>query len=121
MRVLILDGQCEAAENIRKMLSGIADTVDIAANMEDAARMAESLEYDFVLLDYQVPEYEGTWFMKNVNISKHTKVLLMSAYVDRTAINEMFELGVAGYLIKPFDDAELRRHIEFHSSQSPAR
>jgi AmiR/NasT family two-component response regulator len=34
--------------------------------------------------------------------------------VDRDVITNMFDLGAAGYIIKPFGEEELLRHIGFH-------
>lgn len=71
-------------------------------------------DFDLVLLDYKMPEHDGMWFMKNAQIPKGTKVLLMTAFVNRQTINDMFKLGVSGYVIKPFDEKELVKHLDFH-------
>ena len=70
-------------------------------------------EFDIVLLDYKMPEHDGAWFMKQAKFSRSTRVLLITAYVNKEVIKRMFDLGVSGYLIKPFDADDLLRHIEF--------
>jgi AmiR/NasT family two-component response regulator len=53
--------------------------------------------------------------MEQVKLPKKTKVLLITAYVNRDVITRMFQLGASGYLIKPFDEDDLLHHIEFFS------
>ena len=82
-----------------------------------AAEMIETGEYDFALVDYMMPIHDGVWFMKNAKIPKNTKVLLMTAHVDRQIIKEMLGLGARGYLIKPLEKEELEFHFSFHTQQ----
>jgi AmiR/NasT family two-component response regulator len=37
----------------------------------------------------------------------------MTAYVHRNVINTMFKLGACGYMMKPFDEEELLRNLDF--------
>jgi DNA-binding response OmpR family regulator len=50
-------------------------------------------------------------------LPRHTKALLVTAHVNRHIVNRMFECGVSGYIIKPFDEAELMRHLDFHAGR----
>ena len=35
--------------------------------------------------------------------------------MNKYVINTMFQVGASEYIIKPFDETELSRHLEFHS------
>ena len=96
--------------------------VDEAASANEAIPLAENGNYDFVLVDFQMPLHDGFWFMKNVRLPSKTKALLVTAYVNRIMIAEMFKVGVRGYIIKPFDEDDLLHHLAFHSggTVSPA-
>lgn len=56
--------------------------------------------------------------MKNAKISGKTRVLLMTAFVNREVIATMFKLGAKGYLIKPIDPDEISYHLKFHSEDA---
>ena len=56
-----------------------------------------------------------TVLMNNIKATPSTRVLLMTAYVNRDVINEMMRLGASGYLIKPFDADEIKMHLSFHT------
>jgi two-component system response regulator AtoC len=116
MNILILDDDILLLKTLETVLGDHQHTVQCANNAEDAIECVKSNEYDCILVDYKLPGKDGIWFMENADIPSGTKVLLITAYINRTVINRMFELGAAGYLIKPFDDEELMSQLEFHSS-----
>lgn len=115
MKILILDDDISLLDTLKGMLVQHDNDVDCSDNAKQALKMAETGNYDFVLVDYKMPENDGIWFMENVNLPRRTKALLITAYVDRDVISRMFDLGACGYLIKPFDEKELLRHLAFYS------
>ena len=120
VRILVLDDDEPLRKAVADMLRTPERIVDTAGDAVEAIKMVESTEYDFILVDYMMPVNNGIWFMKNVKLTRgKTKVLLMTAYVNSKVIAEMFSLGAVGYVIKPFDYAELMRHLGFHSGQEP--
>jgi CheY-like chemotaxis protein len=117
MRILILDDQPEFREVVAAMLSRSGHSAEGVARAEDAIPLVESGAYDFVFVDYSMPEHDGLWFMSHVKRPRHTKALLMTAHVDHEVIRTMFKIGACGYLIKPFEEDDLNRHLEFYAGQ----
>lgn len=115
MKILILDDDASLAKAVKAMLDQYDHDIDCSEDAQEAVRLVEVGDYDFVLADYKMPGKDGIWFMKNVKLPKKTKVLLSTAYANRQVINEMFALGASGYLIKPFDEEDLLRHLDFHA------
>lgn len=116
MRVAIIDDD-DALANALKLLLELNDyEVTTFTDAEDAVASVEAGDYDFVLVDYKMPVHDGVWFMENTNIPASTRVILITAYVNRNIIKQMFALGVSGYLIKPFGEEELLRSLTFFSS-----
>lgn len=115
MKILILDDDKELLKALKEMLSRHEHVIDCSDNAPAAVKVVEGGDYDFVLVDYKMPDNDGIWFMKNVKLPRKTKALLMTAYVNREIINKMFSLGACGYIIKPFEENELFRHLEFYS------
>lgn len=112
--VLILDDDLLLRDALTETLQAKDFEVLCAANTEEAAQHLKNQQFDLVLLDYAMPERDGMWFMQNVKLPPHTKVLLMTGHLNRTLINKMFSLGVCGYMIKPLDDETLIHNIRFH-------
>jgi DNA-binding response OmpR family regulator len=119
MKILILDDDENLLEALKRVLEMNEFEVDCFSKAPDAVRPVEQGDYDFVLVDYKMPENDGIWFMENTTIPKRTRVLLITAYVNRDVINRMFALGASGYLIKPFDEEELLRNLQFFSEDHP--
>lgn len=115
MKILIVDDNADLVRSLVLLLSAAGHDAQYAGSAESAIVVLENNAFDFILVDYKMPVNDGIWFMKNANIPKSTKVLLMTAFVNRVVIAEMFKLGAVGYLIKPFDGKELLRHLKFHS------
>ena len=115
MKVLILDDDQDLLEALRRILVQYGYEVDCADNVPKALGMVKESNYDFVLVDYKMPGDDGVCFMKNADLPPGTKVILITAYVNRDVINRMFDLGASGYLIKPFDEADLLRHLSYHT------
>jgi CheY-like chemotaxis protein len=120
MRILVLDDEQEIVDLIARMLCDM----HAVEGVTDAARAIEMLkekEYDFILVDYKMPEHDGIWFMQNAQLPRKTKALLLTGNLDRAMLGQMFRLGVSGYLIKPVDGEELLRHLDFHSQHAPGK
>jgi CheY-like chemotaxis protein len=119
MKILVLDDDVSFLETLREILTTNNHDVDCADNAKEALEIFEKGRYDYILVDYKMPENDGIWFMRNVTLPRKTKALLMTAYVNRDVINKMFALGASGYLIKPFNEEDLLRHLAFFSSGNP--
>ena len=115
MKMLVVDDHKGFREEVVGMLTRNGHEAGGVASALDAVSLVEKKGYDFVFVDYCMPVHDGIWFMNHVKRPRRTKVLLVTAHVNRQVIDAMFKSGASGYIIKPFDEAELLRHIEFHS------
>jgi len=115
MKILLLDDEEPLLASLKRSLVQMGHAVEHTTDAVKAVEMIEKAEYDVALVDYMMPVHDGIWFMKNARIPRKTKVLLMTAFVNREIIVRMFKLGARGYLIKPIDQDELNYHLNFHA------
>lgn len=113
MKILVLDDDEDLVAGLCQLLAERSFDVDGATSAHEAIELMRQKRYDLVLLDYAMPRHDGIWFMTNATIPRSTKVLLMTGLIHRNMINTMFDLGACGYMIKPFDEDELMRHLNF--------
>lgn len=118
MKILAIDDDVNVLDTIERMLADTEHIVDCYQKADDAVGAAQEGDYDFMLVDYKMPDRDGIWFMRNTTVPAKTKSLLVTAYANQDIIQEMFKLGISGYIIKPFDRDELLRHLDFHSNGS---
>lgn len=113
MKVLVLDDDDDLTEALCQILATRNLAVDRSASAPQAVELVKENHYDLILLDFALPQHDGIWFMRNAKLPRTTKVLLITGHIERKMINAMFELGACGYMIKPFDEEELVRNLNF--------
>jgi two-component system, chemotaxis family, chemotaxis protein CheY len=69
---------------------------------------------DLIILDMQMPRLNGLDFLKQLRSSgmfKLIPVLLVSANDNENEITESFDLGILGFISKPFNPVKLKEKI----------
>src|SRR5436305_193914 len=108
MRVLVVEDETRMASLIRRGLTGEGLSADVAASGEDALWMAESHDYDAIVLDVMLPGIDGFETCRRLRSARVWAPVLMltarDAVEDRVA---GLDTGADDYLVKPFAFAEL--------------
>ena len=109
MRVLIIEDEPRLAENIARSLRESAGyAVDIARDGQEGLFMAESSDYDAVLLDLMLPQMDGMQLLGRIRKNgRRTPVLVVTARDDKESVVALLNAGADDYLTKPFDLGEL--------------
>lgn len=109
-RVLVVDDSSTMRSIVRKVLSASRYAMEVseAANGHQAITAINSDGVDIVILDCNLPEFDGFEILRTIRKKKgNIGVVMMTATVDerlsRTAIAE----GAVGFLKKPFYPADL--------------
>ena len=82
------------------------DVVPAKSGREALARLQDGLRPDLVIVDVVMPETDGAAFISRVREDAHLrslKIVVASAGQDRQQIATLANLGVRGYLSKPFE------------------
>jgi len=108
MRVLVVEDELRMASLIRRGLTEEGLAADVTPNGEDALWMAQSHEYDAIVLDVMLPGMNGFETCRRMRTSGvWAPVLMLTArdsVEDRVA---GLDTGADDYLVKPFAFAEL--------------
>src|SRR5581483_10393020 len=108
MRLLVVEDELRMASLLRRGLSMEGFAVDVATSGEDALVMAQSADYDAILLDVMLPGINGYDTCRELRThGVWTPVLMVTArdsVEDRVA---GLDTGADDYLVKPFAFAEL--------------
>jgi DNA-binding response OmpR family regulator len=112
MNVLIVEDEVSLSGEIHRFLGKEGFICDEAHTGRIASDKIFSNEYDLILLDLGLPDYEGIDLLKEAIKNKSTaSVIILSA---RTAIEDKIkglDLGADDYLAKPFSLIELKSRI----------
>ncbi|MFN3311219.1 MAG: response regulator, partial [Thermomonas sp.] len=84
-----------------------------ASSVNEAFDLLARNEVQVVVSDQRMPDMSGTEFLGRVrDMYPDTVRLALSGYTDVNTISEAVNQGAAyRFLLKPWDDAELRGHI----------
>ncbi len=111
MRILIVEDEAKAADYLRQGLTESGYVADVARTGTDGRHLAETGEYDLVLLDVNLPGLSGWDVLQAIRARGDTPVLMLTA---RGLLDEKvkgLDLGADDYLVKPFQFPELLARV----------
>jgi DNA-binding NtrC family response regulator len=105
--ILILEDEVLLRKQIVAMLERLGMEVTAVGQVQAARQMAAELNFDFALLDVNLPDGLGTDLLRERVFTANTSVIVMTANGGVQGAVEAMKLGAVDYLVKPFDPAEL--------------
>ena len=111
-KLLIADDSMFQRFNLAKLAREEGFTVLEAKDGRETLDLAETESPDAVLLDLNMPDMNGIEVLDILaGRGDALRVLVVTADIQDTTRNRCLELGVAGFLNKPVDEALLREEL----------
>lgn len=110
IRIVIADDHIVLRRGLRVLLELEPDleVVGEASDGAEAIGLAESEQPDIMLLDLTMPTLRGVDAIPEIRqVSRNTKILVLTMHPDMTYLRQVFRLGARGYVVKSAADAEL--------------
>ena len=108
MRLLLVEDEEKIARLVRRALVAERLSVDVAKNGREGLDLANTYDYDLLILDLQLPELSGSEILRRVRrTNPNVPVLILTARDGVADKVTHFEAGADDYLTKPFAMAEL--------------
>jgi len=113
MKILICEDNRIASRTISVVLEREGYQTMTAEDGNLAIGMLNNNNFDLVIVDIHLPYHSGLELVKYLrsDLQKKTPVIIVSAFSDTQVQKQAGELGVNGYIIKPFNPDELVRMI----------
>ena len=114
VRVLVVEDETIVAMDLTDNLRILGyDVVGTAASGKDAINKAESTRPDIVLMDIMLKgNMDGVEAAEIIRSQVNIPVIFLTACADDKTLERAKVTEPFGYLIKPFEERELRSHIE---------
>lgn len=117
MKVILVEDEKHARDNLEHLLLNIAPEIEILAKLESVKRTVEWLQNnqaDLIFLDIHLADDLSFKIFEEIKVT--TPVIFTTAY-DKYAL-KAFKVNSIDYLLKPIDEEELAASIEkFKSTQ----
>ncbi|MBJ6765863.1 response regulator transcription factor [Myxococcaceae bacterium JPH2] len=112
MRVLVVDDEPLARDNVKHLLARAPDVASVleCEGGREAVDLILSARPDAVFLDVQMPELDGLGVLREVGPERMPPVVFVTAF-DAYAVRA-FEASALDYLLKPFTDRRFHESLE---------
>ena len=116
IRILVVDDFSTMRRVVKNLLDDLGfSNVDEADDGVTAWPLIQTGQYEFIVSDLNMPEMSGLELLKRIreDVNLNTiPFLLITAEAKRSQFLEASQLGVDGYIVKPFTAATLNNQIE---------
>jgi DNA-binding response OmpR family regulator len=109
---------CEDNNLTLKTLSFILEKEGFFTESAEEGNKALSLLgnsiYDLIIMDIHLPFHSGLELIKHLrtDLNLETPVLILTAFSDSQMQHQAKELGISGYVLKPFNPTEIIEQIK---------
>ncbi|MBE9096662.1 response regulator [Tychonema sp. LEGE 07203] len=112
MKILLVEDDTIAVNLLTQVLSSHNYNVNAAADGETALQLAETYDYDLIVLDVLIPKLDGISLCRKLRSSGcKMPILLLTALDSSSNLVEGLEAGADDYVVKPFNLEELIARI----------
>ena len=113
MKILICEDNQLAMNTLSFILEKEGFKSDTAEDGNIALTLLQKTVYDLILVDIHLPFHSGLELIKYLrsDLKMNTPVLVLTAFSDPQMQLQAGELGISGYIVKPFNPSDLIQQI----------
>jgi len=111
IKILFVEDNVETAGLIYDYLSSFDFTLDVVHTATDGISYIENNDYDLLLLDLNLPDFNGMELIKKIKNRVALPIIVMSADSNTQSKVRAFKYGASDYMVKPIDLEELDARI----------
>jgi DNA-binding response OmpR family regulator len=113
MRLLLVEDEKKLCELVARALRAESYAVDVAEDGLRGWELAQSYEYDLIILDLMLPQLPGEELLRRIRrANQRVPLLVLTARATTEDKVHNFEAGADDYLTKPFAFAELIMRVK---------
>jgi len=110
-RIALVEDDDEAAFYTKEFLKDCGFDVELFTLATDAIANLKFNKYDILLLDLNLPDFNGFEILRSIKNIVAIPIIVISAYSDIKTKLRAFKLGAIDYIVKPYDLQELEARI----------
>ena len=103
MKILLIDDDEWIRDSLSLYFEGEGCHLTTAGTAEEAMEELKRQGYDIIIVDYRLPGMDGLEFLEEIKYSHpHALTILITAYGSKDVYLKAREIGVQGFIDKPF-------------------
>ena len=110
-KLLLVEDDELASELISDFLVDCGFEVETVFTATDGVARIKHEGYDLLILDINLPDFDGYEVLKNIKNRVSIPIIITSAYNDTKSKLLAFKYGASDYMVKPLDLEELEARI----------
>ena len=113
MRLLLVEDERKVSDLVARALRAESYAVDVAEDGQRGWELAQSYQYDLIILDLMLPQLPGEELLRRIRrTNPNVPILVLTARAATQDKVNNFEAGADDYLTKPFAFAELVMRVK---------
>jgi len=114
VNILIVEDEPIIADDLSMSIEELGYHVcGVAASGKDALALIDSKQPDVVMLDIQLEDdITGIDVAHKIKEQYDIPYIFLTSHADSSTISDVVRTNPSGYIVKPFDDADLQTNIE---------
>lgn len=112
-KILVVDDDVNICDILREALEQTGHFVTVAHQGREGLQRLMEQPFDLVILDLRMPVMNGFEMLKSLRqtVGSQVPVLILTGYASIESVFDCTELGISGYLPKPFHLEELDQKV----------
>jgi response regulator NasT len=108
MRVLIAEDETIIRLDLRELLESAGhEVVAEARDGEEAVALARRHDPELAIMDVKMPRLDGIEAARTIIAERPIPVVMLTAYGQQDLVARAVEVGVFGYIVKPFRESDV--------------
>jgi signal transduction histidine kinase/CheY-like chemotaxis protein len=117
-KVLLVEDNLVNQKIANRMLTKLGLHVTLASNGDEAVKAVTLDHFDLILMDLQMPEKDGIQATQEIReLGYSMPIIALTANSTIESQQACFEVGMVGFISKPFKMESLHQAIEMHLGQ----
>jgi len=118
--VLVVDDEKVVCSGCDRILSDEGFQVETSTDVRRGLKMAETKDYDAILLDLRMEGMDGLEFLERLRGKKpDVPVIIITGYPSPESLERSMRMGVSDYIPKPFTPEEISKSVRMAAGWQP--
>ncbi len=112
-KILICEDNKLALRTLTAVLQREGYEIQTASDGNASLSLIQQESFDLIVVDIHLPFHSGLELIKFLrsDLKKDTPVLIITAFSDPQVQQQAGELGIQGYIVKPFNPSDILKKI----------